>query len=68
VMEPFFTTKEEGKGTGLGLAICRRAVQEHGGTIGITSEVGKGTAVRIALPLGNGATAGHSENPEPVAG
>ena len=29
VIEPFFTTKEEGKGTGLGLAICRRIVQEH---------------------------------------
>lgn len=68
VMEPFFTTKEEGKGTGLGLAICRRAVQEHGGTIDITSAVGKGTTVRIALPLGNGATAGHSANPEPVVG
>lgn len=53
VMEPFFTTKEEGKGTGLGLAICRRAVQEHRGTIHITSELGKGTTVRIILPLGN---------------
>ena len=53
VMEPFFTTKEEGKGTGLGLAICRRAVHEHGGTIHITSEVGTGTTVRIALPIGN---------------
>ena len=31
VIEPFFTTKEEGKGTGLGLAICRRIVQEHHG-------------------------------------
>ena len=53
VMEPFFTTKKEGKGTGLGLAICRRAVHEHGGTIHITSEVGTGTTVRIALPIGN---------------
>ncbi|MFN0020201.1 MAG: two-component system sensor histidine kinase NtrB [Pirellulaceae bacterium] len=51
VMEPFFTTKEEGKGTGLGLAICRRAIQEHGGAIQITSEPGKGTTVRIALPV-----------------
>ncbi len=64
VMEPFFTTKEEDKGTGLGLAICRRAVQEHGGTIIITSELGKGTSVRIALPVGNGANADHSANPE----
>ncbi|MBX9582148.1 MAG: hypothetical protein K2X87_17725, partial [Gemmataceae bacterium] len=54
VMEPFFTTKDEGKGTGLGLAICRRAVQEHGGAIHITSDVGRGTTVRIALPVGGG--------------
>ncbi|HUE70441.1 MAG TPA: PAS domain S-box protein [Pirellulaceae bacterium] len=55
IMEPFFTTKEEGKGTGLGLAICRRVIQEHHGTIQIASEVGKGTTVRIVLPLKNGA-------------
>jgi signal transduction histidine kinase len=55
IMEPFFTTKEEGKGTGLGLAICRRVVQEHRGTIQIASDVGKGTTVRIVLPLKDGA-------------
>jgi len=54
IMEPFFTTKEEGKGTGLGLAICRRVVEEHHGAIQITSEVGKGTTVRLMLPLRNG--------------
>jgi two-component system, LuxR family, sensor kinase FixL len=53
--EAFFTTKEEGKGTGLGLAICRRVVQEHQGTIRIDSEEGKGTTVRLVLPLRNGA-------------
>ena len=31
VMDPFFTTKEEGKGTGLGLAICKRIIHEHKG-------------------------------------
>ncbi len=51
VMEPFFTTKPEGQGTGLGLAICRRIVQEHQGTIEITSEPGRGTTVRITLPV-----------------
>jgi len=56
VMEPFFTTKPEGKGTGLGLAICRRVVQEHGGTLDITSEgvPGSGTTVRLTLPGKNG--------------
>ena len=51
VMEPFYTTKSEGKGTGLGLAICRRVAQEHGGTLDITSEGihGKGTKVLITL-------------------
>ncbi|OHD21080.1 MAG: hypothetical protein A2064_06270 [Spirochaetes bacterium GWB1_66_5] len=54
VMEPFFTTKPEGKGTGLGLPICRRIIQEHHGVLDIESEVGKGTTVRIALPLAGG--------------
>jgi signal transduction histidine kinase len=58
VLEPFFTTKEEGKGTGLGLAICRRVVQEHCGTMQIVSEVGKGTTVRIVLPVTQGANVG----------
>jgi PAS domain S-box-containing protein len=54
VMDPFFTTKEEGKGTGLGLAICRRVVHEHYGTIRIASEVGRGTTVRLVLPVKSG--------------
>ncbi|HVJ79455.1 MAG TPA: PAS domain S-box protein [Planctomycetia bacterium] len=54
VMEPFFTTKEEGKGTGLGLAICRRIINEHGGSIAIDSAPGRGTAVRVTLPAENG--------------
>jgi PAS domain S-box-containing protein len=49
--EPFFTTKPEGKGTGLGLPICRRTVEEHRGTIDIESGPGKGTTVRIILPV-----------------
>lgn len=51
IMEPFFTTKEEGKGTGLGLAICRRVIQEGQGDIQISSRVGKGTTVRLILPV-----------------
>lgn len=52
IWEPFYTSKAEGKGTGLGLPICLRIVEEHGGTIMLESEVGKGTTVRIALPVG----------------
>jgi C4-dicarboxylate-specific signal transduction histidine kinase len=51
VLEPFFTTKAEGKGTGLGLAICKRIVQEHHGMFTLASEVSEGTTVRIVLPL-----------------
>ncbi|HEX2271047.1 MAG TPA: ATP-binding protein [Pyrinomonadaceae bacterium] len=50
VWEPFYTSKAEGKGTGLGLPICSRIIEEHGGTITLESEVGKGTTVRVALP------------------
>lgn len=55
VTDAFFTTKEEGKGTGLGLAICRRIVLEHNGLFQIESEPGKGTTVRITMPVKNGA-------------
>lgn len=45
VFEPFFTTSEEG--SGLGLAICERLVKHSGGSIFVTSELGKGTEVRV---------------------
>jgi signal transduction histidine kinase len=49
---PFFTTKP--KGTGLGLVIARQAVTRHGGTLDIKSVRGKGTTVKISLPVDPG--------------
>lgn len=51
VLEPFFSTKKVGKGTGLGLSLCFGIVEAHGGRLGIKSQPGTGTEVKIVLPL-----------------
>ena len=51
IFEAYFTTKPDGEGTGLGLAIARNIVEEHGGDIHVSSEVGVGSEFRVRLPI-----------------
>ncbi len=51
IFDPFFTTKDVGQGTGLGLHVAYTLIQDHGGTIEVKSQEGKGTVMAITLPI-----------------
>ena len=58
--EPFFTTKPPGTGTGLGLAMARGFVEQSGGAMLIESAPGRGTVVKLWLPVAEGPSLGQA--------
>mgnify|MGYP002062934991 CR=1 FL=1 len=51
IFDPYFTTKEAGVGTGLGLSVSFMIVESLGGTMSVTSDIGRGTTMTLSLPL-----------------
>ena len=56
VFDPFFTTKGVGEGTGLGLSVSYGIVQDHAGSIEVSSIKGKGASFTVLLPLATSRT------------
>ena len=50
IFEPFFSYGKA-QGIGLGMSITRKIVEEHGGEVSLTSEIGLGTRVQFLLPI-----------------
>ena len=51
IFDPFFTTKSAGEGIGLGLSMVYGIIENHGGSIDVSSQCGHGTTFTVLLPL-----------------
>ncbi len=51
ILDPFFTTKKQGRGTGLGLSVSYGIIERHRGKLEVQSQVGKGTTFTVKLPV-----------------
>lgn len=54
IFDPFFTTKDDWSGVGLGLSLVHKTIEDHGGTIRVESEVGRGTTFWMTFPSDRG--------------
>ena len=68
IFEPFFTTKPEGKGSGLGLSMVHGIAKAHGASLEVDSEWGRGTIIRLRLPVAATPGPQPSQTPVPLKG
>ncbi len=63
IFDPFFSGREAGRGLGFGLSKCWRIITQHGGRLDVESASGRGTTLRVTLPVNEKATlsTGHAE-------
>jgi len=63
IFDPFYTTKDIGEGTGLGLSITHGIIEEHNGTVSVSSQPNKGTTFTVSFPIAEKFVQAESESP-----